>query len=522
MRSLEEIAVTEKTILWKSRADEVTFFEDRARVHRIASGSCVKGAQTIGVEGVSVLIDDPGLVVRVTKGVGSIQAAQVRRVIQSEASESFDIQEAEARNRKAQGARQFASSVVEQVKLDRTKLGELEASLMEQMNSVPDGEAAHASAWGEALANLDAQWASLQTDLQEARRALLEAEREERRSQILLNELRTEKPQVNAQVEVQIDVDEDGEFELLLEYVVPCALWRPSHRAWLKTDASPTLEVVTMATVWQATGELWADVKCVFSTARLSKPASAPLLEDDVLFTRRKSDEERKVIQVDVREQHIVTTGTDGGRLVEEMPGIDDGGRPLTFTSERRVTIPSDGEPFRVEVGTLQLPCKTETVAYPELDGAVHVRAIATWNGAYPLLAGPVALMREREFAGISRTDFVGVGEAFSLGLGPQSGIRIHRRVDEKRGQTKLTNAHWIERAIHVYVSNLSSEERNFEIVERVPVSEIDEVQVTMKDSKYGCDRDGFVRISVNLGPRKTLEKIINYRIEHPSKVVIN
>lgn len=118
-------------------------------------------------------------------------------------------------------------------------------------------------------------------------------------------------------------------------YITPCALWRPEHLARLTGDPNGTssLQIVASAVAWQRTGEEWANVSCRFSTARPAQHASPPLLSEDQLRLRRKSDAERRAIVVEAREQSIAVAGLGRGtQKVEEMPGVDDGGEPLILS----------------------------------------------------------------------------------------------------------------------------------------------------------------------------------------------
>jgi uncharacterized protein (TIGR02231 family) len=522
-----------KSLVVSSTAERVTFFEDRARVERRAKLSITEaGMWTVKVEGISVLVDDPGLVVRVVakndQGQASLRAAQVRRLVRERSPLSpSEVQTLEATTEASRQLYRQASSRVTHLELDRRQLAELDDAFLEQVSAVPDIAEGAMERWRETFETLVVKRAALEEELHQARQSVAQTRREYDRQSILLNAALVVEPRMVAQVETQLDVTVAGELELVLEYFVPCAVWRPSHVARLErgqgTEQGPRIELTTCATVWQATGEVWTNVKCVFSTARLSKPSSAPLLSDDLLYVRAKRAEERKVIQVEARDQAIVRADADAGtRAVDEMPGIDDGGRPLVFETALPVTIPSDGEPFRVEVGSTSLAAKVEAVAYPERASVPHLRAAVTWSGAYPLLAGPIALMREREYVGQSRTDFVGVGDAFHLGFGPEGGVSLKRRVDESQAQSRLTGKQTLSREVHLYMSNLGGEARSFELVERVPVSEIDEVVITFDGPGPGPDRDGFVRIPIKLGPNEVLEKVFAYRVEYPSRVELH
>src|SRR5207253_2460232 len=133
-----------------------------------------------------------------------------------------------------------------------------------------------------------------------------------------------------------------------------------------------------------------------FSTARPARAATPPSVADDVIYSRRKTDDERRNINVEARDQAIAVAGLGrGARAVDEMPGVDDGGEPLAFEPAARVSLASDGRPFRVEIARATVRADVARVLFPERAPVAHLRATATLaKGASPLLAGPVRVAR--------------------------------------------------------------------------------------------------------------------------------
>jgi hypothetical protein len=73
-----------------------------------------------------------------------------------------------------------------------------------------------------------------------------------------------------------------------------------------------------------------------------------------------------------------------------------------------------------------------------------------------------------------------------------------------------------------VYLSNLSGETKRALVTERVPVSEIDDVEIALIDvTGWQIDKDGFARAEVSLGPRATQTLKLIYEIKASSKVVM-
>ena len=514
----------------------VTFFEDRAEVVRVARVVCPAGRSRVVARGVTLLVDDRSLFARTGKtddGDAGQEAgtrvisARVRRIEETKASECAEhAAELEAAIRGKAESLQSVAAARARAEADARRAAGLLATWSSIAASVP-------SRTEEAVRELAASYNTLDSAEKVAFERIAALREETTRLDqdrvhlgARLAQARQITPRYEAVVEIDVETDVAREISLTIVYRTPCALWRPEHRAHLSTreDGTCEMNIVTFATAWQCTGETWADVACRFSTARPARPAAVPLLHDDVLSTRSKTDDERKRIVVDAREQAIATAGTNRGtRDVSEMPGVEDGGEAQWLTGRAPATITSDGRPCRVEIGHRMLPCEVALVAWPELAGAAHVRAVGTLPGPGPLLAGPVVVARGMEVVGRTHVKFTGAGEPIEIGFGVDDGIRVRRRSQERKKTTPITGTQHIEREVFVYVSNLAGDPRRVSIVERVPVSEVEEVVIEVEKRKdlTRDARDGFVTLVADVGPNKTSELVLRYRIEASSNVVL-
>lgn len=525
-----------------SRAIAVTFFEDRAEVVRSATVTLARGSSWIALEGVSPFVDERTVSARVAKGKGSVNAARVRWRVHQEASlgreEIERLRAEEQAARRAEGdavrARARGDRRVDQVNALYTKWAAEAAKVAAGVRA-----AERAKAWRDA-------WSALTDAVDEAHTSISAASEERERAaeiaaraQLRLREGTIASPHHEATIEVDLDAHEDdAELTVEITYRVPCALWRPEHlfRLAAPDPAAPepaakpaaksarSIEIVTWATVWHAAGEAWEGVRARFSTARPARDAAPPLLRDDVLHLRRKTAEERSRVLVEAREQTQQTAGLDRGtRAVDEMPGVDDGGEPLVLEAPQPLTIPANGRPLRVEVSRRTLPAQVDRVLYSELGGAAHLRATATLAGP-PLLAGPVRVARGPALVGRSKTPFVGTGEPFEIGFGPDDGVRARRHVEEQRDTTAIIGTQKIKRKVDVFLSNLSGEPRSLQVTERVPVSEIEDVEITITDpGDFGPrDPDGFLVARLSLSPQETRRLSFAYEIRAGSNVVLS
>lgn len=507
----------------------VTFFEDRAEVTRIARVTVPAGRCRVQARGLTLLVDDRSLVCK-PKGASPVQIvfSRVRRTVEDVAAASADEVRAlegeleVARDRLTRADRRLAAA---QVEGERAKA--MMQSWTQMVGGVPSrAEAAKAELEG-AYEAIDAETTRLLEAYHAQRVERTDAQTAQSRAEFRLGQGRVVKPRYEAFAEIELTSDAVAEITIEVVYRTPCALWRPEHLARLTRNDDGTageITITTMATVWQATGEVWKDVPCRFSTARPTRSASAPLLREDVLVSRKKTDAERKQVVVEARDQAIQLTGVERGkREVDEMPGVDDGGEAQWLDGKVPATIPSNGQPVRVEIGSRKVPVKVERVCFPERGAGAHLRANGTLPGPGPLLAGPVTVGRETEIVGKAKTEFVGAGEPFEMGFGVDDGLRVRRRVTEKRKTGTISGTQTVNREVTLFVSNLGNAGKSLAIVERVPVSEIEDltVEVARQQGMRFDARDGFATFDVAIAPHATREVVLAYTIEAKSNVVL-
>ena len=101
--------------------------------------------------------------------------------------------------------------------------------------------------------------------------------------------------------------------------------------------------------------------------------------------------------------------------------------------------------------------------------------------------------------------------------------MRARRHVEEQRDTTAIIGTQKIRRRVDVFLSNLSGEARSLTITERVPVSEIADVEITMLEASDfpSKDADGFLRAKITLAPQETKRLGFAYEIRAGSNVVL-
>lgn len=510
----------------------VLLLEDRAHVTRRGTVHLGEGASRLRIPDVSPVISDKTLTARAAHAadaaavaaVHDVRVRRVRRIAREDHLEAVRLLDEEIAGLEAQHGRCAAQRTLLLQQLQgMAQVAEL--TLDEIADDVAWDRAAP-EAWSDvldALAEAEQGVSRRVTELDLELAELAEALERKRHRRTALEPTTARNA---ASLELDLGAAASGAHQIEVSYVVPAACWRPRHTAELLEGegggADAEVRFRSAGCAWQATGEDWTDIELCFSTERLSLGAEPPLLRDDVLSVTRKNP----ALVVQEHEQRIEQTGLGrGGERAEGLPGIDDGGDAQRLVAAHRVSIPSDGRPHLVPLHELSAPAQVELVSFPELAAAVILKSTQTNTGRHPILAGPVDLVRNGGLAGRTSVLFVAPGERFALGWGPDGSLRVQREVEHLKEESNLIGS-WMTRAqeVKVHLSNLGPAERALRVTERVPVSEIEKVQITVVGKEtteaQRADERGFVQWQVTLPPFGHTTVRLRYLVKKHSDVV--
>lgn len=504
---------------------KVTVLEDRALVERRGEVTLPAGPQRLKVEGLSPLAVDRSL--QVSLSGGNIVGARVSRVWKEQPKEGLKEHRTEL-SRRVESLEQAMRVAEGDVLRLETRLGVAHAAQQDVLRSISKAVGAGKAApelWRQHLATVRAEVGSTEEALRQARKrqAVAQQRLEEARSTLTRGEQPESKLITSAEVEVNHPAG--GKVTVGVAYLVPCAVWRPAYRATLRPgEPGETVTLECEAVVWQRTEEDWKDVEMAFSTARPTLGATPPRLVEDWLYLRDKTQQEKQTVEVSIREEAIQTTGEGGARQAEGMPGLDDGGEPLTLKAIHRVTLPSDGAPHRVPLFQFTAPAASELVGMPELSPLVHRVARFENKGPSVLLAGPVDLVRASGYVGRAQLTFAGVGERVKLGFGSEDALRIARQVETKLDTNRLTGRKLRTHFVKLFLSNTGNRAEKIAIEERMPVSEVEAVEIELlkdktKPAPAKVSPDGVVRFELPAPPSSQQELAFTYTVSSSSKV---
>jgi uncharacterized protein (TIGR02231 family) len=484
---------------------EVTLLEDRAQVSRRGKVRLEAGRNQLRIDGVAPVLQDVSLRGEVAGGGASVSDLRMRRAMRVRREDKPErIRELEA-ELEAQ-LRRFAEASEDRERAEH-RYGVVLEMLAKGAAEIPEDAAwglVNRQVWADTFETLTKRAQDLlgaiagryfeQLDVAEEVKGLAEQRRAFDRRDI----------DFCAFIELDVVSEAACEVELIVEYVVPNALWRPLHSARVQGDS---LRFCSRAAVWQNSGEDWTDVALSFSTARSSLGTEAPLLDDDMLAAQRRSE---KVV---VERRQVAVQNTGLGRepgaaplaaSAVELPGVDDGGEVQNLRAMGQATVTSNGLLNVVPMFEFEVSARRELLCMPELAQKTFEKTVQTNSSSHPILAGPVELVRDSGVVGWTQVLYVAPGERFELSFGHDDALRVYRtqkhesEVDGVDGWTH--NDAWVT----LYLSNLAGEAKALEVVERVPVSEIEHVRVAIDEQACRpqapeVDDNGFCRWKVEL-----------------------
>ena len=483
----------------------VTLLEDRAQVHRETTLTLEPGLHRLVIEAVAPVIQDVSVRAHIPEDHAHATDISMRRALRIQRThQPADVRALEDEIREETHRWNHNCDATERAVTRLDTLGEmLELGVVE----TPED-----AAWGHAdPEEWEATFGELFTRSREVRAQLIELEHERRALERRLGNATRRRRQMDRPdtafrgwLEVDVRIEQAAPCTLAIDYITPNAMWRPMHTARL---VEGKLHFTSAAMVWQNTGEDWRDVEVTFSTARSSLGTEPPLLRDDLLRAQRTTGETKvSVREVEVESASASGASAGGADKGVELPGVEDGGEIRTLTAPHRCDLPSDGAPNRIELFAFEDEATLAHILMPEATPRVILRSTQRNTGAHPVLAGPVELQRDGGTVGWSQALFIAPNEAFDLGFGPADELRVQRErhlIDEE----VVRATQWVERTyrVRVYLSNLSREARTLALTERVPVSELEEVEVRIDDARsregYTLNEDGFVEWEIEVAP---------------------
>jgi uncharacterized protein (TIGR02231 family) len=348
---------------------------------------------------------------------------------------------------------------------------------------------------------------------------------------------KTKQTEVKVHVLAETPLDAD----LTVRYQVPDAHWAPIYDARLQTGSKtepPKLTLARRAAITQTSGEDWSGVSLELSTARPAEGAAAPVLDTQIVDyepgPRPLAAAAPAPSVTDLTRQKTAIGQALAPAAPEEAPALiaadetvaqlDSAPFEATFAVPGRTTVTGNGDAKRVLLMSEDIEPTLSSRSVPKLDENAYLYAKIKIAKGTPLLPGRVYLFRDGTFVGTGDMPLLQPGQDHDLGFGVDDQVKVrHAVLEEKRGETGLiSTSHVDSRNFRVSVKNMHERPIDVTILDRIPVSQNDEIKVeytgnVSPTTKDVDDKRGVIAFDAKLDPDE--EKILEYgyRISWPA-----
>lgn len=303
-----------------------------------------------------------------------------------------------------------------------------------------------------------------------------------------------------------------------LRYLVTGAGWEPVHEVRARDG---TIELSTYATVHQATGEPWPDVRLSLSTARPGDRATPPALAPLVVWSAPRE----AARQIVAGSEQIAAAPTAGprGAAAPQQRFVDRRGLAIDLVVPATARVAPDGTGVRVLVARTRHAARVRLRATPRLSPAAFRIAELVNDSPFPLLPGRLEIFRQATFVGAQPlTEEVPIGARLLVAFGVDERVRVSRLIlrETERKAGLLGGARHHQFAYRFHLASHLERAEELEVVDHIPVSQLEDVKVVLEPATTAGHRmeptDGTVTWRVPLRPGEERVVDLSFRVEVP------
>ena len=314
-----------------------------------------------------------------------------------------------------------------------------------------------------------------------------------------------------------------GKGHLVVTHSVYDAGWAPIYDMALDRKGG-VVTVQRGVLVSQYSGEDWTGVALTLSTARPSEQSEPTQLWP---YLRRIGEPEPEMSKM-----------SDAGAMAEPEPvvaaeavmtaAMSYQGDTVIYDYPTPVDLASGVENLRLALDELNFDARVVAQAVPRFDATAFVVATVVNSGDEILLPGEAYLYRDGALTGMVQIDSIAPGAEFDLGFGAIDGIRLTRdeplRAEGDRGF--ISTLTQIEEQAVLEVENLTGEAWPVRVLDQVPYSEQEELEITYSADPAATEADvdgrrGVLAWDFDLAPGETRQIKLNSLISWPEGMVL-
>lgn len=297
--------------------------------------------------------------------------------------------------------------------------------------------------------------------------------------------------QARAMLAVAISSDAAATGTLTVTYTIPDAGWQPLYDLHLARDTG-ALRIERGAFVQQTTGENWQDVSLTLSTLRPSEQTDPGTLWP---WIPRIGDPD---------EIHPLARGKAEGALMSaaapavesdaaEVAIADFDGLSVSYSYPAPVSIASGADRVRLMLGPLETSADLVAQAVPMLDASAFLMAqFANDTGEILLPTAEARFYLDGRYVGQRWMNLIAAGAEADLSFGPIDGLRLTRLVTNRNEGDRglITKSNEMTENVEIKIENLTGETWPLRVLDRVPVSEQEDLKITWQADPTPTEQD--------------------------------
>lgn len=286
--------------------------------------------------------------------------------------------------------------------------------------------------------------------------------------------------EARAMLAVAITAETATEGRMTVTYTIPDAGWQPLYDLHLARD-SGALRIERGALVRQSTGENWQEVALSLSTARPSEQTQPGRIWPWV--PRVVDPEEVRPLVRQKGGEAVMSLAAPMAEMADAVTAeADFDGLSVTYRYPAPVDVATGADHVRLMLGTLEAEAEIVAQAVPMVDQTAYVMADFTNETGEILLPTPEArFYLDGRYVGQRGLDLIAAGDDAKLSFGPVDGLRLSRilrdRNEGDRGLIRKSNE--MSETVMIEVENLTDTAWPLRVLDRVPVSEQEDLEIT-------------------------------------------
>jgi uncharacterized protein (TIGR02231 family) len=342
-----------------------------------------------------------------------------------------------------------------------------------------------------------------------------------------LNELNAQYNPPSSEIQIILVSNRACKATIDFSYLVWSCGWAPKYDIRAENQAEK-IDFIYRANIFNNTGIDWEDVKLILSTADPMQGAERPNLDKWALNYSYEIDQgydNNKLLNNEQQRMGNMPTGAGDGGILDGQTGsvtyqsVQVGEFNAEFEIKNPYSILADSKPYTVDVSEHKLPATYENFAIPKLDRDAFLLAkITGWN-ELNLITGNASIYFDGAYIGKSYINTNNMADTMKLSLGRDNKIIIKRTNLVEQTKKQVIGNKIKENFVYdIYVKNNRDKIVNIEIQDQIPISQNDEIEVTI-DEISGAIYDEFtgkLRWNLTIEPGETVKLQLGYTIKYP------